>query len=223
MYFYPMQKIYFLIWALLLATTSQSQVIGLLKYDGGGDWYANPTALKNLTNFCIDELEMPVVLHESEVEPIDLDKSAISFLHATGHGRIYFEPSEVNAIRNFLERGGFLHIDDNYGMAEFAKAELLKIFPNQTPQQLPTDHPIFSGPFSFPDGLPKIHEHDNAPPSALGYFIEDELVCVLTIETDLGDGWEDPEVHNDQQEVRENALKMGANLVHWALTRNSQP
>ncbi len=208
---------------MLCATSSNGQLLGLLKYNGGGDWYANPTALKNLSDFCNTNLSTQVALFEGEVEPKGLKQSGISFLHATGHGRIYFEAEEVVALRNFVERGGFLHIDDNYGMAEFAKTELQKIFPDQTPQALPIDHPVFQGPFSFPEGLPKIHEHDNAPPVALGYFIEDELVAVLTLETDLGDGWEDPQVHNDTPETREKALKMGANLVHWALTRNTEP
>lgn len=218
-----MWKRYLLLATLLFSMNCSSQVIGLLKYNGGGDWYANPTALRNLGDFCTENNVARVAVYPSEIEPNQLEKSGISFLHATGHGRIYFEASEVISLRNFLTRGGFLHIDDNYGMAEFAKTELQKIFPDQEPQILPINHPIFRGPFAFLDGLPKIHEHDNAPPVALGYFIEDELVAVLTIESDLGDGWEDPEVHNDDQETREKALKMGANLVHWALTRNTKP
>ena len=134
---------------------------------------------------------------------------------------VFFDNVDVENLRAYVERGGFLHIDDNYGMG--VPAPKCKDFPDQKGQLLPPDHIIFKGPYSFPEGLPKIHEHDAKPPQAIGYFLEGELVAVLTLETDLGDGWEDPEVHNDDQETREKALKMGANLLHWALTRDTEP
>jgi hypothetical protein len=193
-----------------------------MKYNGGGDWYANPTALNNLAAYYNQNLN-GICKVQGHTTPINVLTSGISFLHATGHGRIFFDDVDVKNLRAYVERGGFLHIDDNYGMGEFARTEMQKIFPHQQGQLLPSDHIIFKGPYYFPEGLPKIHEHDAKPPQAIGYFIEDELVAVLTLETDLGDGWEDPEVHNDDQETREKALKMGANLLHWALTRNTDP
>lgn len=198
------------------------QVLAVMQYDGGGDWYANPTALENLATFYNENLN-GVCQVQGHTAPADVLTSGISFLHATGHGRIFFGEKDVQNLRYFVERGGFLHIDDNYGMGEFARTEMHKIFPDQKGQLLPKDHFIFRGPFIFPEGLPKIHEHDGKEPQAIGYFLDDELVAVLTLECDLGDGWEDAEVHNDDQATREKALKMGSNLLHWALTRNTEP
>ncbi len=205
-----------------LQLSSSGQVLAVLKYNGGGDWYANPTALENLASFYNENLNGACQV-QGHTTPANVLTSGISFLHATGHGRIFFDAVDVQYLRAFVKRGGFLHIDDNYGMGEFARAEIQKIFPDQAGQLLPSNHIIFKGPYSFPEGLPKIHEHDAKPPQALGYFLEGELVAVLTIESDLGDGWEDPEVHNDDLEIREKALKMGANLLHWSLTRNTEP
>lgn len=201
---------------------SSAQVLAVMKYSGGGDWYANPTALGNLASFYNENLNGACQV-QGYVSPANVLTSGISFLHATGHGRIFFDEVDVRNLRAFVERGGFLHIDDNYGMGDFARVEMQKIFPDQKGQLLPADHIIFKGPYTFPEGLPKIHEHDAKPPQALGYLLDGELVAVLTLECDLGDGWEDTEVHNDDEETREKALKMGANLLHWALTRNTEP
>lgn len=208
---------------LLSFTPLSGQSLALLKYDGGGDWYANPTALKNLVDFYNEGQQARVRLEAEALRPGDLLDKAPVLVHATGHGRIFFTPEEVRVLREYVERGGFLHVDDNYGMREFAEAELAKIFPDAVVQSVPHQHPIFLTPYPFPKGLPKIHEHDGETPEAIGYFLNGELVAILTLESDLGDGWEDPEVHNDSEEKRESALKMGANLVHWALLRTSKP
>lgn len=195
------------------------QQLAVLKYDGGGDWYANPTALINLSTFYNKNTgAQTTVINEG----ITLDRLAdlgVSFLHATGHGRIIFSDSDCESLRAFVERGGFLHIDDNYGMKEFAETALDACFPAAVKVEVAHTHPIFNSLFAFSNGLPKIHAHDNLAPSALGYFIEGELVALLTSECDLGDGWEDANVHNDPIEIREKALKMGANLVHWSIVR----
>ena len=207
----------------LLFSNSNAQVLGLLKYDGGGDWYANPTALKNLSAFYNEATEARTVVLVKEVTVNSLLSSSVSFLHATGHGRIVFSEEEAQILRQFVKRGGFLHVDDNYGMKDFALEELAKVFNEATIKSISINHPIFELPFKMPAGLPKIHEHDGLPQEAIGYFYGGELVAVLTYETDLSDGWEDAEVHQDSQEKRILALKMGANLVHWSLVRNSFP
>jgi hypothetical protein len=158
-------------------------------------------------------------VHPQEVTVQKLLTSGISFLHATGHGRIVFNTNEREILNEFVQRGGFLHIDDNYGMKEFAELELDKCFPNAKKVEVAKNHPIFNSLFKL-EGLPKIHEHDNEKPKAVGYFLNGELVALLTVESDIGDGWEDQEVHNDPKEKREEALKMGANLVHWSIVRH---
>ena len=208
---------------MLCGLGSQAQVIALLKYNGGGDWYANPTALANLSAFYNNQTDAKTYVLNKEVTCEELLGSGISFLHATGHGRMVFNETERTILRTFVSRGGFIHFDDNYGMKEFARAELDLIFPSAKAVDLSTNHPIFTSPFPFPEGLPKIHDHDGKPPKALGYFIDGELVALLTTESDLGDGWEDVEVHNDPELKRELALKMGSNLVHWALQRSYVP
>lgn len=195
------------------------QVLGLLKYNGGGDWYANPTALENLSTFYNSETGGKCSVYPTEVEIQDLLSSGISFLHATGHGRITFSDEDRLVLNAFVRRGGFLHIDDNYGMKAFAEEELDQCFPLAEKVEVATSHPIFNTLFSL-EGLPKIHEHDNEQPKAIGYFLKGELIALLTIESDIGDGWEDHEVHNDPKEKRELALKMGANLVHWSIVRH---
>ena len=212
-------KRYYLFLLLMACFQLSSQTLGLLKYDGGGDWYANPTALENLSNFYNAATGAKSVVASKEIGVSELLLSGVSFLHATGHGRIIFSPEERATLQKFTQRGGFIHIDDNYGMKDFAEAELDKCFPHAEKVNVALNHPIFHRPFEM-QGLPKIHEHENERPQAIGYFVNSELIALLTIESDIGDGWEDTEVHNDPQEKRENALKMGANLVHWAIVRN---
>lgn len=193
--------------------------IGLLRYNGGGDWYANPTALPNLIRFCNREMKMNL-----DPEPVTTDLSSqelfsIPFLHMTGHGNVVFNNSELENLRTYLKGGGFLHVDDNYGMDKFIRPQLQKLFPGSGLVEIPYSHQIFSKPFSFPSGLPKVHEHDNRAPQAFGLFYEGRLCVLYTFECDLGDGWEDSEVHRDPEEVRRKALQMGANILSSALSQ----
>lgn len=193
-----------------------AQEIAVLKYSGGGDWYGNPTSLPNLAKFCNQNINTKINTKTATVEAGSPDIFSYPFVHMTGHGNVVFSDNDVINLRNYLTSGGFLHIDDNYGMDKYIRREIKKIFPDKELTPVPVSHQIFQGPFLFSGGIPKIHEHDNKAPVALGIFIDDRLVLLYTQETDLGDGWEDPEVHNDPKEVREKALKMGANIVNYA-------
>lgn len=208
-----MKKIYFIL--LLTATFANSQEIALLKYSGGGDWYANPTSLPNLIKYSNQNNNTRIKLKPGLVEPSSPDLFSYPFVHMTGHGNVVFSDSDVINLRNYMTSGGFLHIDDNYGMDQYIRKEIKKIFPNIDLVEIPTNHPIFQKPYSFPAGIPKIHEHDGKKPQAFGIFIEGRLVLLYTFETDLGDGWEDAEVHNDPLEIRTKALKMGANILNY--------
>ena len=199
----------------LLSFVSFSQEIALLKYKGGGDWYANPTSLRNLITFCNANINTKITPQPATVEVGSPDIYQYPFLHMTGHGNVFFNDDEAQNLRNYLISGGFLHIDDNYGMEPYLKKELIKVFPDKELIELPANHPIFSSVYKFPEGLPKIHEHDGKRPQAFGIFYEGRLVLLFTYESDLGDGWEDEEVHNDPYEVREKALKMGANFIKY--------
>ena len=193
-----------------------AQDVAILKYKGGGDWYSNPTALPNLVRYCNDNIDTNINENIQTVEAGSTDIFQFPLLHMTGHGNVFFSDDDAENIRNYLISGGFLHIDDNYGMEPYVTKELKKVFPNSELIEIPKDHKIFSTAYSFPNGLPKIHEHDGKAPQALGVFHESRLVLLFTFESDLGDGWEDTEVHNDPEAVREKALKMGANIVKYA-------
>jgi hypothetical protein len=199
----------------LLSYVSFSQEIALVKYNGGGDWYANPTALRNLIAYCNANINTKIKTKPQEVEVGSNDIFQFPLVHMTGHGNVFFSDSDAENLRNYLISGGFLHIDDNYGLQPYIVRELKKVFPNKELIELPANHPIFNSAFTFPNGLPKIHEHDGKRPQAFGIFSEDRLVLLFTYESDLGDGWEDPDVHNDPADVREKALKMGANIVKY--------
>lgn len=201
---------------LLFLNQSFAQEIAVLKYSGGGDWYANPTSLPNLISFCNQNINTTLKKKPTTVSPGSADIFSFPFVHMTGHGNVVFNNQEVENLQKYLTSGGFLHIDDNYGLDQYVRKEIKKIFPNQELVEIPTLHQIFQKPFPFPNGLPKIHEHDNKRPQAFGIFIENKLVLLYTYECDLGDGWEDTEVHNDPKEIREKALKMGANIIHFA-------
>lgn len=192
-----------------------SQEIAVLKYNGGGDWYANPTAVTNLITFCNNNIDTTLEPVYKTVEVGNVDIFQYPFVHMTGHGNVYFSNEEAESLRNYLQSGGFLHIDDNYGMDTYIRRELLKVFPNKELIELPSTHPIFYSAYAFPKGLPKIHEHDNKRPLALGYFHNGRLICLYTTESDLGDGWENPEIHNDPEEIRLKALQMGANIIKF--------
>lgn len=193
-----------------------AQDVAILKYKGGGDWYSNPTALPNLIEYCNDNIDTKINAKPQTVEVGSSDIFQFPFLHMTGHGNVFFSEEDAENLRNYLVSGGFLHIDDNYGMQPYITKELKKVFPNKELIELPSSHAIFNNVFNFPQGLPKIHEHDGKRPQAMGLFQEDRLVLLFTFESDLGDGWEDPEVHNDPEDVREKALQMGANIIKYA-------
>ena len=196
----------------------KAQEVAILKYDGGGDWYSNPTALPNLIKFCNKNIQTSIDPTPETVEPGSKDIYQYPFVHMTGHGNVFFSEDEAANLRDYLLAGGFLHIDDNYGMNEFVRRELKKVFPNKELEELPPTHPIFSAAYNFPNGLPKIHEHDGLRPQAFGIFENDRLLCLFTYESDLGDGWENPQVHNDPEEVRLKALQMGANILKYAFS-----
>ncbi|MBL4863035.1 MAG: DUF4159 domain-containing protein [Crocinitomicaceae bacterium] len=197
-------------------TMSQSSFqLAVLKYGGGGDYYANPTALPNLIRFCNQNLSTNISKETPYVEVGSSDLFLYPYVHMTGHGNVVFSSGEAENLRTYLKGGGFLHIDDNYGMDEFIRIELKKVFPNNDLVELPFDHDIFHQKYDF-NGLPKIHEHDGKRPQAFGIIVDGRIVCLYTYETDLSDGWENSEVHNDSQEKRTQALQMGANILMYA-------
>ena len=208
-----MKNIYLVL--LLVSIAGFSQEIALLKYNGGGDWYANPTSLPNLIKYSNQIINTKIKAKPATVEPSSPDLFSYPFVHMTGHGNVVFSDSDGNNLKDYLLSGGFLHIDDNYGMDQYIRKEIKKIFPNTALIEIPSNHEIFQKPFVFASGLPKIHEHDNKRPQAFGIFENNRLVLLYTYECDLGDGWEDADVNNDPKEVREKALKMGANILNY--------
>ena len=209
------RKLFILLFVPLFSLSQNTYQIAVLKYNGGGDWYSNPTALPNLVNFCNENINTNISEKIATVEVGSIDVFNYPFLHMTGHGNVIFSSVESENLNNYLLSGGFLHIDDNYGMDPFVRSEIKKVFPNSDLIEIPPSHPIFHQTYKFPNGLPKIHEHDQNPPQAFGIFIENKLVLLYTFESDLGDGWEDQEVHNDSDQTRIKALKMGSNILEY--------
>jgi len=203
---------------IVMAFSSYSCKIAVLKYNGGGDWYANPTSLTNLIAFCNVNLNMNINPVYELVDVASTELFQYPFVHMTGHGNVHFSSDEALNLRKYLLAGGFLHIDDNYGMDAFIRPEMKKVFPELDFVELPFSHPIYQQSFSFGNGLPKIHEHDNLPAQGFALIHEGRLVCFYSYESDLGDGWEDQEVHKDSQNIRILALKMGANILQYAFT-----
>lgn len=192
--------------------------IGLVKYRGGGDWYANrETSLRNLVNFCNKNLHTKIDPQQAEVDVGSKEIFNYPFLHLTGHGNIVLNDQETKNLRKYLEGGGFLHIDDNYGMDKFIRREMRKVFPETDWVEVPFNHPIYHQKYKFPKGLPKIHEHDNKAPQGFALMHKGRMVCFYTVECDLGDGWEDIEVHGDSETTRTKALQMGANILQYVL------
>jgi len=192
--------------------------IARLQYGGGGDWYSDPSSLPNLLRFLRENTLVDAAVEEVRVELLDEELFSYPYLYMTGHGNISFSTAEVERLRRYLESGGFLHADDNYGMDESFRREMKKVFPLSKWVELPPEHEIFHSHFDFPSGLPKIHEHDGKRPQALALFVADRLVAIYTYETDLGDGWEDEAVHDNPPSKRLDALRMGVNIVVWALS-----
>lgn len=196
--------------------TMQGQQVAILKYNGGGDWYANPTALPNLIKFCNKNIKTSIKENPETVETNSVAIFNYPIVFMTGHGNVSFRDDDIENLKNYLIAGGFLHISDNYGLDTYVRREMKKIFPKLDFQEIPHNHPIYRQTFNFENGCPKIHEHDNKQPQGFGLFYEGRLVCFYDYEADLSDGWEDEDVHGDPFEIREKALKMGANIVEYA-------
>ena len=200
---------------LLMSFMAPSLKIGLLKYGGGGDWYANPTSLVNLAAFCNKYLGTNIDPEYGVVDAGSVELFNFPLVHMTGHGNVVFTNADAENVRNYLIAGGFLHIDDNYGMDPYVRVAMKKVFPELSFVELPPNHPIYHQKYNFDNGVPKIHKHDDKPARGYGLIWEGRLICYYSYETDLGDGWEDPEVHKDPEEVRIKALKMGANIIQF--------
>ncbi|HCI16238.1 MAG: DUF4159 domain-containing protein [Candidatus Marinimicrobia bacterium] len=198
---------------------AQAFSIARIHYGGGGDWYGDPSSLPNLLNYISEQTSIVVDPNEYRIKLTDPELFSHSFLYLTGHGNIRFTEDEMDILRNYLLKGGFLHADDNYGMDTSFRREMKRVFPEKDWVMLPFDHDIFHSFYDFPQGLPKIHEHDGNPPQGLGLFEGDRLIVFYSYESDLGDGWEDAEVHNDPKDIRHAALKMGINIVWYSLTQ----
>lgn len=212
------KRVLYLIIGLLSSTISVAQEIAILKYDGGGDWYANPTALPNLIKFCNEQIYTEIVDRPAIVEVASTDLFKYPIVFMTGHGNIFFNDNAVENLRNYLTSGGFLHISDNYGIDKYVRREFKKVFPNLEFREIPIEHSIYNQSYHFKNGIPKIHEHDNKPAQGFGIFINSRLVCFYDYETDLSDGWEDGVIHNNSESVREKALKMGANILQFSFS-----
>jgi len=220
---YMLKKMHLISIALILViiqtTQAQNIKIAKLKYNGGGDWYANKTALPNLINFCNKNLNTNLANEEDIVEVGSRDIFLYPYVYMTGHGNVVFAPEEAENLRNYLMAGGFLHIDDNYGLDQFIRLEMKKVFPDLEFVEIPFNHPIYHQKFNFDKGLPKVHEHDGKPPQGFGLIYQGKLVCFYSYESDLGNGWEDQSIYNDPEEIRQQALRMGANILSFAFTQ----
>jgi hypothetical protein len=198
--------------------TTNAQDVAILKYSGGGDWYANPTAIPNLVAFANQNIKTNISKNPQNIAITSEDIYNFPMLFMTGHGNVYFSDEEATNLKNYLISGGFLHISDNYGLDNFIRRELKKVFPNLELKEIPTSHKIYNQTFKFPEGMPKIHEHDKKPAQGFGLFHQGRLVVFYDYETDLSDGWEDEIIHSNPKSVREKALKMGANIIEYAFT-----
>ena len=203
---------------IIIGLETFSQEIAVMKYKGGGDWYSNPTALKNLIQFTNTTIDTSIDAKPATVTPNSPELFNYPYIYLTGHGNVYFSDDDAQNLRNYLLSGGFLHVDDNYGMEPYFRKAIKKVFPNKNLEEIPVDHAIFSEAYNFPKGLPKIHVHDGKRPQLFGITHEDRLVLIFSYESDLGNGWEDPEVHNDPEEIRLKALQMGANILKYVFT-----
>lgn len=209
----------FISFSFTMNEATPSMKLALLKYNGGGDWYSNPTSLPNLSRFCNENLKTNIDPDYATVEVGSVDLFNYPFVHMTGHGNVSFSDTEAENMRNYLMAGGFLHIDDNFGIDPFVRVAMKKVFPELDFVELPFQHEIYHQKYDFPNGLPKIHEHEGKPAQGFGLIWEGRLVCFYSYECDLGDGWEDPSVHKDPEELRQKALRMGANIVQYVFTQ----
>lgn len=210
-----MKNLFFCI-LMVVSCSLVAQEVAILKYNGGGDWYSNPTALPNLIDFANENSNTQITEDPTSVAVGNTDLFNFPIVFMTGHGNVFFSAEEARNLRNYLISGGFLHISDNYGMDKYIRREMKKVFPKLDFREIPSDHPIYNQTFNFKNGIPKIHEHDKKRPQGFGIFYEGRLVCFYDFETDLSDGWEDASIHNNPQEVRLKALRMGANIIEYA-------
>jgi hypothetical protein len=221
-YGFEMKKlgfIFLMILPVLVFSQATSVKIAVMKYDGGGDWYSNPTALPNLIAFCNENLKTNIDPNPGTVEPGSIELFNYAYVDLTGHGNVVFSEAAAANLRTYLEAGGFLHISDNYGLDPFIRREMKKVFPELDFIELPFNHPIYSQKYRFSEGLPKIHEHEGKPAQGFGLINKGRLVCFYSFESDLGDGWEDRSVHNDPEDVRQKALQMGANIISFVFNQ----
>tara|TARA_Y100001968_G_C19379719_1_gene729625 strand:- start:804 stop:1457 length:654 start_codon:yes stop_codon:yes gene_type:complete len=213
-----MHNLVFIIYIISAACFAQSSYqLAVLKYQGGGDWYSNPSSLKNLAIFCNDNLNMNIEEDYAIVEPNNQNIFDYPYIYMTGHGNVIFSKSDIENLRNYLKGGGFLHIDDNYGMNQYIRSEMQKVFPELNFIELPHNHPIYHNIYKFSNGLPKIHEHDNKPAQGFALIYNNKVICYYSYESDLGDGWEDAGMHGNPEHIREKAFKMGANIISYAM------
>ena len=211
--------LFFIIFLITPNHYSQAFSIARIHYNGGGDWYGDPSSLPNLLEYVEKNTSIIVETDEYQMKLTNPELFNHSFIYITGHGNIRFSEDEIIILRDYLIKGGFLHADDNYGMDASFRREMKRVFPSKEWVELPHDHSIYNSYFSFPNGLPKIHEHNGKPPQGLGLFEKDRLIVFYSYESDLGDGWEDSNVHNNPFEIRESALKMGINIIWFSLTQ----
>ena len=214
----PIYHLLIFFFLMFMALQSNGQELATLEYGGGGDWYANPTSLPNLIQFCNENIHTKITAKPTSVKAGSLAVFSYPILFITGHGNVLFTEDEVENLRNYLISGGFIHISDNYGIDRYIRREFKKVFPALEFQEIPFDHPIYHQYFTFDNGTPKIHEHNGKKPQGFGLFYKGRLVCFYDYESDLSDGWEAPEVHHDPPEVRRKALQMGANIIQFAFT-----
>jgi len=200
------------------APRTASLTIGRLHYDGGGDWYANPSSLPNLLTALRERTTLPVADRERVVTLAGPELWDVPYIYMTGHGNVHFSDVELRTLRRYLEQGGFLHADDNYGMDQSFRREIARVFPDHPMVEVPLIHPIYNLVYAFPKGIPKIHEHDGLPAQGFGIFLGDRLVVYYSYQSDLGNGWEDPDVYHDPPELHEAALRMGVNLFTYAVS-----
>ncbi|HCX25137.1 MAG: hypothetical protein CMB80_26390 [Flammeovirgaceae bacterium] len=210
----------FTLFTISFISSAQSLRIAKLKYEGGGDWYANKTALPNLIDYCNRNLGTDIAREDDIVDVGSPDLFLYPYVYMTGHGNVVFTRQQVENLRNYLTSGGFLHIDDNYGLDTYIRLEMKKVFPNLEFVELPFEHPIYHQKYNFPNGLPKIHEHDGQPAQGFGLFYQGRLVCYYSYESDLGNGWEDQVIYNDPETIRQQALQMGSNIISYVFTSN---
>ena len=221
-YYVTIMKSFITTAVILLVTNiilGQEFSIARVNYGGGGDWYCDPSSIPNILNYLTKNTSIKADHDEYRIKLTTKELRGHPYLYMTGHGNIRFTDEEIIQLREYLMGGGFLHTDDNYGLNTSFRREMKRVFPDRDFVELPHDHAVFHSYFDMPNGLPKIHEHDGKPPQLFALYNEDRIMVIYSYESDLGDGWEDEEVHNDPPKLRAAALQMGVNIIYFALTQ----